>query len=159
MYDKKIQLELLDEVAQKQRPAPKTDKFGFSDPLATPVFLAIDLRDSKRQWNYDWLVEQDCISTVNDDHLASRCVRLSKAGEALRFQLLDQFQHEQEQRRVNRYVILTFWVALATLMAAVVTLFQCNRHVPEVPTLNITTEDSVLSPVQKATVPAQKDYE
>ena len=128
MYSEKVQLELLDRIAQTQ---------------GRDNFAELDLTGPCRQWNYDWLAKGHYVSaegemegeSVATLHYRTDSVVLTPQGEQRRFEL-------REKLAQNRYLKGTFWVALVGAVAAVTALFQCNRSVEAPEPLCTTAENS-----------------
>jgi len=108
-YDKKVQLDILDEIAENTGTQSEIIKIDLTEPI--------------RKLNYDFLFQQGRLNSWD----GRACVGLTRKGKALQCDLRDQFQRDARQRRINRYVKWTFWVALAGLLVTVAAFLQCNR--------------------------------
>ena len=113
-YSQKTQLEILREVVEH-------GEYCMSE---------IDLTDTVRKWNYDWLVGEGCINTptANDDDPGMRVdyhKGLTDKGETLLYQLSEQFRKEgnEHQMFVMTWQIrgLTLGLCLMTLILLVLT--------------------------------------
>jgi len=136
-FSPQVQLEIFDEIVEKQQ---------------RYALVGIDLSDSNRKWNYEFLVEQECINRPRDISeeigFQDYCHGLTNKGESMRFELHDRFRRDKEGIRINRYIKGTFWAAVATLVVTVAMFCRCNQPV-----------DATLPPKQPAEHTAPKPTE
>jgi len=138
MYCEKTQLEILDEVAEKQ-----------SRTAEPPGVVSQRLSDPVWRWNSNFLHHEGyvCYDKYNDGNR----LLVSSSGEQRRYALREKFAKEAKQKWINRCVIGTFFVALTTL---VVSIFQCRQHENEVIPRKPAAKNTAQEPAQKTPEPA-----